>query len=92
MIRIGKYYYKNLWALIEVIIFRKPKLKLTKFKGMKKTIIIEGLEGNSESAKWVFRLQAILYLVGCFVVIKNSNFSKENGTTVKDLVDHIRIE
>jgi hypothetical protein len=30
MIKIGKYYYKNFWALIAVIIFRKPKIYMPK--------------------------------------------------------------
>ena len=32
MIKIGKYYYKNLWAFIQVIVFKKPNAYVKGFK------------------------------------------------------------
>ena len=35
MIKIGKYYYKNFWAFIQVVIFRKPPAYFRNSKGWK---------------------------------------------------------
>ncbi len=48
MIKIGKHYYKNLWALIEVVIFRKPNASVPKPKGWKPEPINPKGEGDLE--------------------------------------------